>query len=433
MLLAKKIYYKPDYAELRILNSMAFSANKLWNIANYEKNYFQELEFDKFPDDTDQKKRLKENFWYLNLPSQTAQDVINRLHKGWKSYFKVKENPDVENPRPPKIKKKGKLFNFTYLNNGFRIIDNMTIRLSVSRKQKEYMRQRYAIDNNYIYLKTEEFSKIDGKIKTIEFIPVDKDPAKNKAYHICISYEIDEPAYKEDNGHHLSIDLGLKNLFTCYDNEGSSFIISNGRYLEITHYFQKEIARYKSIYDKQQKAEEVKYPKLSKRVKKMYEKMDRQIEHFYHTATKDIVDYCKEHDITKVVIGDWTNIRKTFESNDSSNQQFHAFPFKKIVDKLRYKLTLSNIELIIISEAYSSQTSPFAERVDKEHAAKKKRVARGNYIDEGILFNADSVGAYNIMRLYYQYSDIKKDIPIKGLSDPKKYHTKVSVKPVTYR
>lgn len=62
MLLAKKIYYKPNYAELMILNSMAFSANKLWNVANYEKNYFQKLEFDKFPDDTDQKKRLKENF-----------------------------------------------------------------------------------------------------------------------------------------------------------------------------------------------------------------------------------------------------------------------------------------------------------------------------------------------------------------------------------
>ena len=115
MYLTKKIIYEPSELELNILNSLAFSSAKLWNIANYEKKNYKSLGFSKFPDWHNQKKRLKDDFWYKNLPSQTAQDVLDRLQKSWKSFFKLNKSKGIKNPKPPRFKGKNDLFNFTFL------------------------------------------------------------------------------------------------------------------------------------------------------------------------------------------------------------------------------------------------------------------------------------------------------------------------------
>jgi putative transposase len=53
----------------------------------------------------------------------------------------------VENPGPPGYKHRN--FNIRYLNNGFRIEDN-TIRLSIPKKQKEHIKERYGIKADFI-------------------------------------------------------------------------------------------------------------------------------------------------------------------------------------------------------------------------------------------------------------------------------------------
>jgi putative transposase len=87
MLLVKKEVISLTEEQEKILGHMRYAAFKLWNAANYEKRNYKELGMEKFPDWYDQKKRLKENFFYKNLPSQTAQDVLSRLHQAWKSFF----------------------------------------------------------------------------------------------------------------------------------------------------------------------------------------------------------------------------------------------------------------------------------------------------------------------------------------------------------
>ena len=96
MHLTKKIIYKPTELELNILNSFAFSSAKLWNVANYEKKNYKKLGFSKFPDWYEQKKNLKNHFWYKNLPSQTAQDILDRLQKSWKSFFQLNKSKGIK-------------------------------------------------------------------------------------------------------------------------------------------------------------------------------------------------------------------------------------------------------------------------------------------------------------------------------------------------
>ena len=418
MYLTKKIIYKPSELELNVLNSFAFSSAKLWNIANYEKKNYKDLGFPKFPDWYDQKKRLKDNFWYKNLPSQTAQDVLDKLQKSWKSYFELNKTKGIKNPKPPRFK--DTLFNFIFLNNGFKRTDGTTINFTVSKQQKEYLKNEYSFDSKYLSLKIDSFSAIKGNIKTIEFKPL-----KDKRYQINVVYEKEEPKLREENNHYLSIDMGVSNLFTCYDNEGSSFIVSGSKYLATSHYFNKKISHFQEIANSQQISDGRKYVTSTKRINSLHKKKQLQLYHYFHCATKEIVKYCVKHDISKVVIGDIKHIRKNANLGKINNQKFHFLPYDKIYSLLEYKLKLGGIELIKSKENYSSQVSPFAPEVSKKYATKNKRKYRGLYVDQMTLFNADSVGAFNILRLYEQKENKGLLIPIKGLSNPQKINVAV--------
>ena len=58
-------------------------------------------------------------------------------------------------------------------------------------------------------------------IKQIKIYP----PANDGTSRILVIYEVEDVLPEEHNGHYLSIDLGLHNLMTCYDNVGKTFII----------------------------------------------------------------------------------------------------------------------------------------------------------------------------------------------------------------
>lgn len=411
MILTKKIVFKPNKEQVFVLNSLSYSSAKLWNIANYEKRNYKELGFTDFPSWYDQKGRFKDQFWYKNLPSQTAQNTLDILHKSWKSFFKLKKTGGIKNPRPPRFKED---FNFTFLNNGFKILDDNTIRFSLSKQMKEYLRLQ-GIDLKYLTLKINNFSKVNGTIKTIEFKKL-----INDKYQINIAYQIQEMTLLDDNGRYLSIDMGLSNLFTCYDNLGKSFIVKGNRYLEISKYFNKKIGHYQSIATPQQIAGGSEYGKSTKRINSLYKKKKLQLDHFFHSATKTVVDYCKSNDISKVIIGDIKGIRKNAKLGKATNQKLHDLPYERIYSLLTYKLKINGIELVKQQEAYSSQVSPFAPLVNKENASKNKRKSRGLYIDNRTLFNADSVGAFNILRLYIQNTNKDIPVPLKGLSNPVK-------------
>lgn len=416
VILTKKFYLKPTKSQSIILGSMCKSSAKLWNVANYEKRNYKELGFERYPNWYDQKKRLKTNFWYKNLPSQTAQEVLNALEKSWKSFFKLKETGGTRNPRPPRFKKKGSKHNIKYLNNGFKIEKDI-IRFSIPKQQREYLKSTYGIESKYLYVKIKGFSQLNLKVKEIEFKPL-----KNGDYEILIAHKVKISKLKKDNGKYVSIDLGVVNLMTCYDNFNKrSFIISGKQWLSINRYFDKKISYYQNIGDKQQTSKGIKYPRKTKRVKKLYDKRKKQLNHLIHCATKTIVEYCIENDISKVIIGDIKNIRENANLGKVNNQKFHKLPFKQIVDKLTYKLKFEGIEVIKINERYTSQCPPLSKDVSKRYAKKSNRKHRGLYIDDNLIFNADSVGAFNIMRLFIKKS--KKDIKLtpKGLSNPTTY------------
>ena len=258
----------------------------------------------------------------------------------------------------------------------------------------------------------------DLNIKTVEFKPV-----KNGNYEIIFAHKIEDPKLKPNNGHYLSIDLGVSNMMTCFDSANqNSFIVSGREWSTINRYFDKTIAHYASISDAQQAAAGIKYPKQSNRVSQLYEKRGKQLNHLLHSATKTVANYCVKNDITIVVLGDLTNIRKNANHGKRNNQKLHRLPFKRIEFLLEYKLRLAGISLKKQNEAYTSQCSPLVPEVSRKYAKKSNRKQRGLYVDQKQIFNADSVGAFNILRLYFQANDICSKIKAVGLSNPTTYH-----------
>lgn len=404
MLLSRKEVFLPTQEQQIILGHMGYAAFKLWNVANYEKRNYKELGMEKYPDWYDQKKRLKENFFYKNLPSQTAQDVLQQLEEAWKSFFALVKSKGIQNPKPPRFRKDK--MDLTFLKDAIRQEEGR-IRLTISRQLKSYLKEQ-GLDANYIYLKTKRFSDIRIKEIQIKFA--------EKNYTAIAVYEEENVPVQEENGHYLAIDLGIKNTLSCYDSNGKTFLL-NG-WLNITHYFDKEIAHYQKISDRQQCCRGVKYPKKTKRVRSLHKKKRNKVNDYIHKITKHVADYCAEENIAVVVVGDMKGIRKG-KNLGRMNQQLHAFPYEKIIQKLRYKLARKGIRMIVQRESYSSQCSPKSERVGKNYAEKKNRRYRGLYVENKQIYHADCVGAYNILRLYLQ----KKNLPfpeVKGLNSPVK-------------
>ena len=297
--------------------------------------------------------------------------------------------------------------------------NSSTIRLSLPKQLKVFMLKEYGICKKYLFLKNPIF-KSTNTVKQIKLYP----PINGKC-DLLIIYEIEEVEPLSDNGNYLSIDLGLHNLMTCYHlKTGETFIVGR-KYLSICNYYQKKIARVQSQWYKQQSRKKVKYPKSSKHLKKLYKDKKNAIHDYLHKVTRLIANYCKENQIYTVVIGDLKNIRKNNNLGKVTNQKLHALPYDKIYTLLEYKLALYGITLAKQSEHYSSQTSPLKEKVTKQNAVKSNRVKRGLYQDGIYTWNADCVGAFNILRLYLDAQKIEITPDARSIKNP--YVLKVAV------
>ena len=399
---------------------MGYAAYKLWNVCNYERNNYKELSFPDdvtYPDWYYQKSAHKDDLWFKQLPSQTAQEVCKLLDKSWKSFYKLLKTHGIDNPNPPRYKHEPMVI--TYMQNAIvHVQGSDTARLTLSKALKEYMASAYDIHEDYLYLKNQLFKGMDH-IKQIKIYP----PTNNMC-NVIVIYEIDDVELLSDNGRHLSIDLGLHNLMTCFDStDGSSFIVGR-KYLTICNYYAKEIARVQSQWYALQSNKGIKHPKGSKHINRLYQSRNNKVLDYLHKITRYIVSYCHEHDIHTVVIGDIKGIRKDKDLKAKTNQKLHALPYDKIYIILEYKLALYGIRLVKQKEAYTSQCSPMSENVSKQYAMKSNRRHRGLYVDGDNTWNADTVGAYNILRLYL--NSIGKRVSIEPLDIKTPYVVKVA-------
>ena len=403
--------FRPSESISFALDYMCLQASKLWNVANYERLNFKDLGFENEPNWFDQKKRLKVNEHYKKLLAQSSQDLLKDLDLAWRSYHTVCSSNKATNK--PGYKKTGQHSTIKFANHSIKLIGDSMLRLSLPASIKRIVNEKYHKSLSFIYLKL--------KRKIIGTKSVLVSHLRPGTFKISISYEIDEPKYKVDNGRHIGIDLGVANLFAVYDNNGSSFIINGSSFKNTVYYFSKKIAHYQKILKASYLHSDASKAYSSKRIRSLYKTRQGRINYLIHATTRKIADYCKENDISVVAIGDMKGIKNNCSFGQVSKQQFFAVAFARIIKVLQYKLDMIGVRLVKVDEAYSSQCPPYSESVSIYCRVKNRRKKRGHYKYNGQIYNSDCLGAFNILRIYYQnINELSHSLDYRFISNPKK-------------
>ncbi|MCD6558749.1 MAG: transposase, partial [Palaeococcus sp.] len=185
------------------------------------------------------------------------------------------------------------------------------------------------------------------------------------------------------------IDLGVNNLMAVYVENGESFLV-NGRPLKsITFYWQKKISEYQSKLNKSG-------AKTSKKLRRMYKKAKLQAKHYINTAVRQTVRRLHELGVSKIVIGYPKEIAR--EPNKGKKQNFilsHVWRFNYVIKRLKEVSEEYGIVVEVVSEAFTSQSCPLC---GQRHP--NGRIFRGLFkcCREGVVMNADLVGAFNILK-----------------------------------
>ncbi|NMP24687.1 RNA-guided endonuclease InsQ/TnpB family protein [Sulfobacillus harzensis] len=123
------------------------------------------------------------------------------------------------------------------------------------------------------------------------------------------------------------------------------------------------------------------------------QKVERVTRNVLHHTANQIVAFCLAYGITILYAGDLgtLNHNKRHRRSRRTNQDVGALEFGRLEQYLAYKLHRHNIQLIKISEAYTSQTCP--------HCGHLNKVADRTYRCRACGYRAhrDGVGAVNIL------------------------------------
>jgi len=370
-------------AEIHIKNSkeieaICVNAKLLYNYAlfNMRQSIFGKIEYFSEYELTGLFAEFKQ-FDYCNLPAQTSQQVIKLMFKNIKSWQKAKEEYEKN---PSKFKGKPKLPKF---------------------KDKTYIviftSQQIKLKDGYIHFpkmtNLEPLKTNVTNIKQVRIVP------QANTFKIEVIYEKKATNLKLKKKNALTLDLGLNNFATCFDNVGNNPFIINGRIIKsFNHWYNKNRAKLMAfIGDKGN----------SNRIRALTHYRNCYMEDYLHKASRYIVNYCIKNNIGTIVIGKNVQWKCEINLGSKNNQKFVEIPHAKLIDKISYKAALVGIKVKVNEESYTSKCDALAlEKVGKHETYLGKRKKRGLFQSSvGKLINADVNGAINIARKAKVFSD----------------------------
>ena len=228
---------KQSHPMYKAISNLCFKSKNVYNYGNYliRQEFINNNKWIRY---VELSKLINQSECFKDLGSNSAQMTLRILDKTWKSFFKAikdwSKNPSkyLGKPNLPKYKKKDGRFTC--------VLTNMQTHLK----------------DGYLYFAFKELkpfnnlikTNVKGKLLQTRFIP------KNNIYILEIVYEIEVPEQIQESKNICSIDIGVNNFVTLTNNLGLKPIVINGRALKsINQYYNKELAKYKSILKKTNK------------------------------------------------------------------------------------------------------------------------------------------------------------------------------------
>ena len=316
---------------------------------------------------------------YYALQSHLAGEVLKQVGRQFIGFY---NNKSTKKKRIPKYKDK----------NGYNVVTFPKITIS---KQIEFDENKQLY--TYTLCKRNYNLKIQSTKSNLKMVKFVYDE-ENDLIKCFKTYEIEQPKLKKDNSRYFSIDPGLNNIVSIYNNIGIRPLLYNGRPIKsINQYYNKINAKLRSELPDNIKS--------SKRLKQLSFKRNNKIDYEMHKISTHIINEAVKNNISKIFIGHNIGWKNEINLGRRNNQNFVNVPHTKLFNQLLYKGLLNGIEVIFTEESYTSKASFF----DKDelpiygesdnHKFSGRRIKRGLYKDsKGNIWNADLNGAANIMR-----------------------------------
>ena len=375
----KEIIYSTD-ERFSLIKELCHLSKNLYNASLYDvrQYYFETKSYRTWQSQWPIFTKTKNPDYYA-LQSHLAGEVLKQVGRQFIGFY---NNKSTKKKRIPKYKDK----------NGYNVVTFPKITIS---KQIEFDENKQLY--TYTLCKRNYNLKIQStksNLKMVKFV-YDEENDLIKCFKV---YEVEELKLKKDNSRYFSIDPGLNNIVSIYNNIGIRPLLYNGRPIKsINQYYNKINAKLRSELPDNIKS--------SKRLKQLSFKRNNKIDYEMHKISTHIINEAVKNNISKIFIGHNIGWKNEINLGRRSNQNFVNVPHTKLFNQLLYKGLLNGIEVIFTEESYTSKASFF----DKDelpiygesdnHKFSGRRIKRGLYKDsKGNIWNADLNGAANIMR-----------------------------------
>ena len=377
----REIIYSTD-ERFDLIKNLCHLSKNLYNASLYDvrQYYFETKSYRTWQSQAPLFSKNKQLDYYA-LQSHLAQQVLMQVGRQFLSFFNNKSN---KKKRIPKYKDK----------NGYNVITFNKVTIS---RQVDFDEDRQIY--TYTLCKRSYNLKIKSTKPNVKMVKFVYDEVNDliKCFKI---YEVERPKLKKDNSRYFSIDPGLNNIVSIYNNIGIRPLLYNGRPIKsINQYYNKTTAKLRSELPTNVKS--------SKRLKQLSLKRNKKIDYEMHKISSHIINEAVKNNISKIFIGNNIGWKNEINLGRRNNQNFVNIPHTKLFNQLLYKGLLNGIEVIFTEESYTSKASFFdkdklpvyGEGENDNHKFSGRRISRGLYKDsKGNLWNADLNGGGNIMR-----------------------------------
>jgi putative transposase len=375
MQLVEKYIIDKNHSLFKEAESLCFLSNNLLNYANYiiRKKIFktgEHLNYNAI------QKQCQGTPDYTALPAKVSQQVLLRLHESGQAFFaanqEYKQHPDKfkSAPRIPKYKHKTL---------GRNVITYTSQAVSKSALKKGLIHQ----SQTQIFLATHV-----KEVCQVRIVP------GIYRYKIEIVYFKPVSLEKRVTGTIAGIDIGLNNLATLTENQpGLKPLIINGKLLKsINVYYHKNKAS--SQFKLQPEI------KIFHRLRRLTHKRNCKIDNYLHSASRSIINHRAANSIQTLVIGKNDCGQTGINLGKKTNQNMVSTPHAKFIEMLTYKAQLVGINVVLVTEEYTSKCSFLDnEALYKQDSYQGRGIKSGLFRNRnGTLINAYVKGSLNIMR-----------------------------------
>jgi len=328
---------------------------------------------------------MKEKEEYKKLHAlagaQTPQQLLRMVDATWQGYKEAKNdwqiNPEkyLGKPKPPGYLEKNGRFIVVWCKQQVRVRDG-TVKIMKRLMKKGFpaipIKKLPVTDENIVNVRLKPFYD-----KFILELVYEKEELEEKIKEIQKV---------------LGMDLGVNNLVATSD----SMLIKGGVVKSINQFYNKKKAK----IQKQLKKQEI---YTSKKKQQLMKWRYNRLHDLFHKASRTIINHCIENNINTLVIGRNKNWKQNMRMGRRNNQKFTNVPFHKLIQMIQYKAEEQGIEVIFVTEEYTSQTCSCC-----DHCSPKNRKYRGLFVCKKcyVVLNADVNAARNIAKKAFPESPI---------------------------